>query len=35
VAELARLRAMTVEERIKEALALASRFRGIIPPGKA
>lgn len=34
-AELARLRSMTVEQRIKEALALADRFRGVIPSRKA
>ena len=33
-AEMVRLRSMTVEERIKEALSLADRFRGITPPRK-
>lgn len=32
--ELTRLHSMTMEERIKEALALADGFHGIIPPRK-
>ena len=30
-AELVRLRSMSVEARIKEALSLEARFRGILP----
>lgn len=33
-AEMARLLSMTVEERIKESLSLADRFREIVPQRK-
>lgn len=35
LAEIARLRRMTVEERVKEALGLASRFAAMRPAPRA